>query len=82
MRKQGLNPLAVGVSIQLINYVYANMIDGLNPLAVGVSIQLGQDTPRSISCQSQSPRGRGKYSTGQWEKLILALPVSIPSRSG
>ena len=60
-----LNPLAVGVGIQpILNCMNVVQPTCLNPLAVGVGIQHEKALGCRLADKSQSPRGRGRYSTG------------------
>ena len=81
---RGLNPLAVGVGIQPVGPATVLAAPGLNPLAVGVGIQHSGRVAVDTSPLSQSPRGRGRYSTpsGLWQNVCRPMAVSIPSRSG
>ena len=58
-----LNPLAVGVGIQPPFGGLGAGTPCLNPLAVGVGIQRDFRGRAYTTCESQSPRGRGRYST-------------------
>ena len=55
---------------------------GLNPLAVGVGIQLPLNLTPDMRGRSQSPRGRGGYSTRMLCSMRLSKSVLIPSRWG
>ena len=58
-----LNPLALGLGIQPSASVPRMVRKSLNPLALGVGIQHKDSARSSLSTESQSPRGRSRYST-------------------
>ena len=71
-QSRSLNPLAVGVGIQRARSDGEATQVSLNPLAVGVGIQRPYETHAECVKESQSPRGRGRYST-IWIPLLRRL---------